>query len=76
MPAGAVKQQIVSRSQEPVRRIAKQARQMADPIERLRYLHGLVMLAPRKRHWDVPWWAPATLALATLAAAVFLWRKF
>ena len=74
-----MRREIVSRNQEPVRRIAKQARQMADQVERLRYLRSLLMMVPRNHRWGVPPWAPLMVVLAGLAAlvtAILMWREF
>jgi hypothetical protein len=72
--------EIVSRSQEPVRRIAKQAGQMADPVERLRYLRGLLRMVPRNHRWGFPRsWPPVMVVLAglaTVATAILMWREF
>jgi hypothetical protein len=73
--------QIASTSEQPVRRIARQARQIPDPIERLRFLRGLLRIVSRRRRWDVPSWPPLIMALAALAAAiliatVLMWKEF
>jgi len=58
---------IVSTSDQPVRRIARLARQISDPIERLRYLRGLLRMVRRRRRWNVPSWRPGVMVVSALA---------
>jgi len=71
-----MKLEIVSRSREPVRRIAQQARQISDPVERLRHLRGLLRMVPRNRRWGLPSWPRLLMALAALATIILIWRAF
>jgi hypothetical protein len=74
--------EIASRNQQPVRRITRQAQQMADQIERLRYLRRWLRIVPRNNRWAIPSWPSAMTALAALAAvaaavtAILMWREF
>ncbi len=74
-----MKLEIVSTSEQPVRQIARQARQIPDPVERLRYLRGLLRMVPRNRRWGTASWPPVVIALAALAAlaaVILMWRSF
>ena len=77
-----MKAEIQSRSQQSVRVIAEQARQMPDQVERLRYLQSLITIAPH-HHWrGIQLWPPGKAALAIVSAATALgiailtWRAF
>jgi hypothetical protein len=66
-------------SRRRFRRIVRQARQMADQLERLRYLRRLQLMIPRNNRWGVLPWPPlwaALGALATLATVLLMWREF